>query len=208
MLELRGVARPPLLQPVNLRLPEGACGIIMGASGSGKTVLARAIVDLDPTMGTVHWRGQTREEVPAPRWRRMIGYVPAETGWWAADVAAHFPADAPDAERLVEWLAALGLDRAILQQPVAHLSSGQKQRLALVRALVMRPEALILDEPTGALDAESRTRVEALLKELLAAGRTLLLITHDAAQARRLGTHFWRMEAGRLREITAPSRDE
>ena len=204
MLELRGLARAPLLQPVNLTLPEGACGVIMGASGSGKTVLARAIVDLDPNAGTVRWRGQARERVPAPRWRRMIGYVPAETGWWAARVAAHFPADAPDAARLEDWLAALELDRAILQQPVAHLSSGQKQRLALVRALVMRPEVLILDEPTGALDAESRARVEALLRALLEEGRTLLLITHDAGQARRLGTHFWRMEAGRLWEMAAP----
>ena len=87
------------------------------------------------------------------------------------------------------------------------LSSGQKQRLALIRALTMRPEALILDEPTGALDAQSRARVEELLRALLAEGRTLVLITHDAAQARRLGTHFWRMEAGRLSPMTAPEED-
>ncbi len=204
MLEVRALARPPLLAPVDLRLPEGACGVVMGASGSGKTVLARAIVDLDPNEGEVRWRGHDRRRMPAPQWRRMIGYVPAETGWWAARAAAHFPHDAPDRARLMEWLAALGLEEAILHQPVAHLSSGQKQRLALVRALIMRPEALILDEPTGALDADSRERVEALLRGLVAEGRTLLLITHDAGQARRLGTHFWRMVAGKLSPMPAP----
>ena len=204
MLEVRALARPPLLQPVNMTLPEGACGVIMGASGSGKTVLARAIVDLDPNEGEARWRGRSRASMPAPQWRRMIGYVPAETGWWAAEVAAHFPPDAPEKARLVEWLAALGLDKSILRRAVAHLSSGQKQRLALARALIMRPEALILDEPTGALDAESRERVETLLRGLLAEGRTLLLITHDAGQARRLGTHFWRMAAGRLSSMPAP----
>ena len=208
MLELRALARPPLLRPVHLTLPKGACGVVMGASGSGKTVLARAIVDLDPSEGLVRWRGQAREDMPASQWRRLIGYVPAESGWWAPKVAAHFPADAPDRKRLAEWLVAVGLDEAILHQPVAHLSSGQKQRLALARALIMRPEVLILDEPTAALDAANRARTEALLQELMAQGRTLLLITHDAAQARRLGTHFWRMEAGRLAPMAAPKGDE
>ena len=204
MLELRNLARPPMLKPASLTLPQGECGVIMGASGSGKSLLARAIVDLDPNEGTVRWGKHVREATPAPQWRRLIAYVPAETGWWAADVATHFPADAPDRARLKDWITAVELKPDILERQVSHLSTGERQRLALVRALVMAPELLILDEPTGALDAKSRKKVEALMQELLAEGRTLLLITHDAAQARRLGQHFWRMEAGRLTPAPPP----
>ena len=205
MLQLHRLARPPLLHPVSLKLPAGACGVIMGASGAGKSVLARAIVDLDPNEGDVTWRGQSRNAMAAPHWRRLVAYVPAESGWWAALTAAHFPADAPDRARLERWLAQVGLAADILQKPVAHLSAGQKQRLALLRALIMRPEVLVLDEPTSALDAATRHQVEELLRQLLAEGRTILLITHDAAQAARLGAHFWRMEEGRLRAMSAPA---
>ena len=205
MLEVSGLTRPGLLHPVHMQLERGACGVIMGPSGSGKSLLARAIVDLDPNAGSVRWNGQAREDMPAPAWRRLVGYVPAEPGWWAERAAAHFPADAPDAGRMMAWLEAVGLAPDVLQRRVAHLSSGERQRLALVRALVMRPELLILDEPTGALDADSTARVETLLKALLENGMTLLLITHDAAQAARLGQRFWRMEAGRLSPASAPA---
>jgi len=205
MLEVVALARPGLLHPATLRLEQGECGVIMGPSGSGKSLLARAIVDLDPNEGSVRWGGRARESMPAPAWRRLVGYVPAEPGWWAERAGAHFPADAPDAARVVAWLEAVGLTPDVLRRRVAHLSSGERQRLALVRALVMRPELLILDEPTGALDAASTARVEELLKTLLEGGMTLLLITHDAAQAARLGRRFWRMEAGRLSETKVPS---
>ena len=205
MLQVRALSRLPMLQPVTLTLPQGACGVIMGASGSGKSLLARAIVDLDPNEGTVRWRDTAREATPAPHWRRLVAYVPAESGWWAPTVAAHFPADAPDRAHLEDWITAVGLTPDILSRQAAHLSTGERQRLALVRALIMAPELLILDEPTGALDAASRQKVEALMHELLEEGRTLLLITHDTAQARRLGQHFWRMQAGKLTPAAAPS---
>ncbi len=195
MLRIEKLSRP-WLHPVSLTLEEGACGVIMGPSGSGKTLLARAIVDLDPNEGEVYWRKTARRDVPAPRWRRMIGYVPAESGWWADRVGEHFAA-APDPAALI---AATGLDPRAMGWPVARLSSGEKQRLALARALQLAPEVLILDEPTSALDVASKERVEALLMERRRAGLTLLVITHDADQARRLGDVFWRIEAGRVIE--------
>ena len=195
MLELIDISRP-WLEPVSLKLDKGACGVIMGPSGSGKTLLARAIVDLDPNDGEVLWNGARRSHTPAPRWRRMIGYVPAETGWWADRVAAHFPVPA-EAAPLVE---ATGLPAQALEWPVARLSSGEKQRLALARALQLSPEVLILDEPTSALDEASKEKVEALLMAQKKAGLTLLVITHDAAQARRLGGAFWSIAKGRVTE--------
>ncbi len=195
MLRIENLSRP-WLHPVSLKLEAGACGIIMGPSGSGKTLLARAIADLDPNEGEVCWRGTARRAVPAPHWRRLIGYVPAESGWWADKVEEHFAA-APDPAALI---AATGLDPRALGWPVARLSSGEKQRLALARALQLAPEVLILDEPTSALDAASKERVEALLMEKKRAGLTLLIITHDTGQASRLGDVFWRIEAGRVME--------
>ncbi len=200
MLEVRALARLPMLQPVNLSLPAGECGVIMGRSGSGKSVLARAIADLDPNEGDVLWRSRSRNAMPAPEWRRLVAYVPAESGWWAERVSDHFVFPG-DAEALLEEV---GLPAEAMQWLVARTSSGERQRLALARALAMQPEVLVLDEPTSALDAESREKVEALLQRLLEEGKTVLLITHDAAQAQRLGQRFWRMKAGRLEPVDAP----
>ncbi|HHN68217.1 MAG TPA: ATP-binding cassette domain-containing protein [Thermopetrobacter sp.] len=194
MLRLEHLARPGLA-PVSLKLPTGACGVVMGPSGAGKTLLARAIVDLDPNSGEVFWKERSRAAMPACQWRRLIGYAPAQSGWWADVVGDHFlkPVAA-------DTLRAVNLPPDAPTWPVARLSNGEKQRLALLRALAAGPEMLILDEPTAALDDETKERVEALLQRRLEDGLTLLLITHDKAQARRLGRHFWRIDSGHLTE--------
>ncbi len=199
MLEVLNISRPPVLEPTSFALPAGACGVITGASGSGKSLLARAIVDLDPNLGDVRWKGASRNAMPAPSWRRIVGYVPAEPGWWASRVDEHFPArDGVD-----ELLAAVGLPPQAMNWRIARASTGERQRLALVRALAHKPEALILDEPTSALDDATKARVEDLLRKLMQDGMAILLITHDAAQAARLGQYFWRMQDGELQEAGA-----
>jgi ABC-type phosphate transport system ATPase subunit len=80
----------------------------------------------------------------------------------------------------------LGLDAECLQWPVSRLSTGEKQRLALIRALVLEPAVLLLDEPTSALDADATAAVERAMMQRLDAGTTLIIVTHDAEQARRL----------------------
>ena len=196
MLKVDSLTRPPL-GPVSFKLPAGAIGIVTGPSGSGKSLLARAIVDLDPNTGEVSWRGRARLKTPAPQWRRWIAYVPAETGWWADRIADHFPPDI-DAARLNDLLHAVNLPRDALSWPVSRASTGERQRLAFLRALIRDPEMMILDEPTSALDAETRKRVEDVILAERRTGRTFLIITHDPAQAARLGDIFWRMENGRL----------
>ncbi len=198
MLKVENLSRP-WLEPVNMALPAGAIGVVMGASGSGKTLLARAIVDLDPNHGEVWWKGTRRSAIAAPAWRRLVGYVPAESGWWGERVGEHFfPGGEEDLRPL---LAEVGLPEDAAGWPVSRLSSGEKQRLALVRAVQRRPEVMILDEPTSALDEASRTRVEALIRRLNEGGTTFLVITHDKEQARRLGGRFWRIEAGAVRQM-------
>lgn len=180
--------------PVDLDVPVGGCAVVTGASGSGKTRLLRAIADLDPNVGRVSLDGRDRDAVPAPDWRRRVAYVPAEPGWWAVTPAAHFEAPA----RARGNVDHLGLDAAMLDRPVSELSTGERQRLALLRALERGPMVLLLDEPTSALDDANRTAVAALLAERLAAGAAIVLVTHDGALADELGTARYRMTAGRL----------
>lgn len=168
---------------------------ITGASGSGKSLFLRMIADLDPNEGEVSLGGVARAETAAPHWRRQVTYVAAEAGWWADEVADHFAGGISAARSMADRL---GLKPELFDGPVARLSSGERQRLALVRALIQEPAALLLDEPTSSLDRDSVARVEAVLKERLAAGGILVLVTHDPTQASRLGDSQFEMRSGRL----------
>jgi phosphate-transporting ATPase len=196
LLSVRGLARPGL-QPLSFDLAGGECLAVRGPSGAGKSLLLRALADLDPNEGELSLDGQRREAMPAPHWRRLVTYLPAEPGWWAETVGTHF-ADWPAAEPLVE---ALGLPAASRDWPVSRLSTGERQRLALARALVQQPRVLLLDEPTAGLDEETRTAVEALIAARLAEGAAALWVTHDAEQARRLARRCLTVEDGRVTEV-------
>lgn len=185
-----------LIGPISLDLGPGNCVGVQGASGSGKSLLLRAIADLDPNRGEVRLDGQEREDIQAPDWRRRVALVPAESGWWAETVGAHFAA-APDP---APWLDALGLADP-LGWEVARLSTGERQRLALARALQSGPDVLLLDEPTAALDAAATSAVEALIAAQMQAGVAVLVVTHDPAQAARLCHRRYLMEQGRLEAV-------
>jgi len=182
--------------PFELNLGAGACAAITGPSGSGKSLFLRMIADLDPNQGKVWLNGKERASISAPEWRKQATYVSAESGWWADTVIEHF---AVYRRSEVAALAArLGLHVDLLDASIARLSTGEKQRLSLVRALLPGPPVLLLDEPTGPLDEESVTQVEALLQERMATGTSVLLVTHDPNQAERLGNQRYRMVAGHL----------
>jgi putative ABC transport system ATP-binding protein len=182
--------------PFELNLGTGACAAITGPSGSGKSLFLRMIADLDPNEGKVWLHGKERASVPAPQWRKQAIYVSAESGWWADRVIEHF--DISRRSEVAALAARLGLRADLLDAPVAQLSTGEKQRFSLVRALLPSPPVLLLDEPTGPLDEESVAQVEALLLERKATGTAILLVTHDPNQAERLGNQRYRMVAGRL----------
>ena len=177
--------------PFDLDLPPGACLAITGPSGSGKSLLLRMVADLDPHEGEAWLDGVGRSTLSGPDWRRRVVYAPAEPGWWLDRVGDHFPAPSPDAARL-------GLSPDIWDRAVAACSTGERARLALLRAFGAGPAVLLLDEPTGALDHDTTLAVEALLAERMRAGLGLVLVTHDAAQAERMGTMRRRMAGGRL----------
>lgn len=194
-LALAGL-RSALAGPFDLTLEPGACASITGPSGSGKSLLLRMVADLDPNEGQVHLDGRDRATWPAPDWRKQVIYVAAESGWWAEEVAQHFPAPERTAARAMTER--FGLKSELLEGTVARLSTGEKQRLALARALLRGPSVLLLDEPTSALDDDSIKRVELLLRERMAEGMSILMVTHDGRQAQRLARQHHLMSAGRL----------
>jgi len=184
------------LNPASFSLPDRTCIAVRGPSGAGKTLLMRAIADLDPNEGRVSLDGEDRAAMPAPLWRRRVTYVPAEPGWWADTVGEHFT-DWTGALPLIERV---GLTDAAQSWPVARCSTGERLRLALVRALAVGPRVLLLDEPTAALDGALVGSVEALIREHIAAGMSALWVTHDPEQAKRVAVRTLTVEAGQVRE--------
>jgi ABC-type iron transport system FetAB ATPase subunit len=186
----------PLAGPFTLDLPAGRCAAITGPSGSGKSLFLRMVADLDPNIGEVWLDGKERGEFSPPDWRRQTSYVAAEAGWWAETVREHLPAKLIDAAApLAEQL---GLAPTMLDAALARLSTGEKQRCALLRALLIDPPILLLDEPTGALDQASVGQVERVLRARLAQGTAVLMVTHDDALAQRLGDQRYRMSERKL----------
>lgn len=190
-LELRGLSNS-LAGPFDLMLQPGASLAVTGPSGAGKSVLLRMIADLDPNEGDVLLDGRSRASFTGPDWRRRVVYTAAEPGWWLELVGEHFVVPP------TELACRLGLRADIFDQPVRLCSTGERQRLALIRSLVAEPSALLLDEPTASLDAGNVARLEALLRERRDRGMALLVVTHDPAQAARLGDIHMRLVQGRL----------
>ncbi|UPG83906.1 ATP-binding cassette domain-containing protein [Luteibacter aegosomatis] len=182
--------------PVSFDLRPGECVAVMGASGAGKTLLLRLLADLDPGEGSVSLDGVERDSMSPPDWRRQVMLVSAVAGWWAATAGEHFT-DATRAD-VAALCRELRLPDDIMGRAVAHLSTGEKQRLALVRAIVERPDILLLDEPTSGLDREAASAVETCLKGLLGKGTGILLVTHDAGQASRMATRIYLLKDGSL----------
>jgi phosphate-transporting ATPase len=177
---------------VSFELKDGECIALQGPSGVGKTLLLRAIADLDPNGGTVELDGTLREAMPAPQWRQQVTYLAAEPGWWADNVQEHF-CRWDSAIALVERL---GLSASCGGWPVQRLSTGERQRLGLARALMLRSRVLLLDEPTSALDSTSTAAVESMIAERVSTGTSVLWSTHDSAQALRVGSRLLVMSSG------------
>ena len=183
---------------------------LVGRSGGGKTTaleLANRLVE--PTAGRVLVGGRDVARVPPVELRRGLGWVPPGGGLFPhltlGENVELLPrlAGWPRARRRAradELLALVGLDpaRATSRLP-RELSVGEQQRGGLARALALDPPALLLDEPTGALDAVTRDRLQGELERLVhARARTVVLVTHDLAEARRLASRIAVLDGGRL----------
>jgi ABC-type multidrug transport system ATPase subunit len=193
-LRIEGLATK-LIGPISFDIAAGECLALMGPSGAGKSLLLRAIVDLDPSSGNVMVGAHARNDMAASEWRRLVALVPAESGWWTGRVRDHFPAKV-DATQLVGKLGLAGS----MEWDVGRLSTGERQRLALARALCRRPGALLLDEPTASLDEHATGLVEDLIRKCCGDGMALLLVTHDRRQAERMAKRLLRMSSGKIEQ--------
>ncbi len=191
---------------------DGEFFMLLGPSGCGKTTTLRMIAGLElPSSGTIRIGGEDVSQRPArardiafvfqmfalyPHMnvRRNIAYPLVSQGLPRAEVAA----------RVTEAARMLGIE-AILDRSVGGLSGGDRQRVALGRALVRRPAAFMMDEPLGALDAEFRERMAEELRALHdRMGATTVYVTHDQLEAMQMGDRIAVMNGGRVEQLGAP----
>jgi len=199
-LRLDGL-RARVLAPVDLDVRAGELVFVSGPSGSGKSLLLRAVADLDPHEGEVWLDGEARSAMSPSRWRRRVGLLPAESFWWADSVGEHLPVNGEDGG-LSGVLDALGFEPAVLAWAVSRLSTGERQRLALARMLAQRPQALLLDEATANLDPANRERVESVVQTYRAEhDAAVIWVSHDPEQRERLGGRQLGIRNGRLEPI-------
>ena len=183
------------IRPASFTLHEGECVGLSGPSGEGKSLLLRAIADLIPHGGTVMLDGEDCKHINPARWRRRVGLLLPESHWWSDRVGDHFPV------REMDKVTALGFDEGVFDWQVSRCSSGEKQRLALLRLLANQPQVLLLDEPTASLDPDSVGRVEALLEQYRHEhGAPVLWVSHDPLQLGRVASRQLRLENKQLRE--------
>lgn len=201
-----------LLRDVNLRLCSGARLAVVGASGSGKTLLLRALALLDQLdEGSVKWRGAPADREGAPEYRRQVMYLHQQPALFEGNVEENLRqpfalqihgAASFDQKLVLRLLTVFGRETSFLKMPVGDLSGGERQIVALIRAIQFAPSVLLLDEPTAALDVEAKKAAERLLNGWInerASDRALIQVTHDRAQVERTAQYVLHLENGRVR---------
>jgi ABC-type dipeptide/oligopeptide/nickel transport system ATPase subunit len=189
--------------PFSFSLMKGECVGINGHSGIGKTQLFRALTDLQPSMGSIALHGLSSVSVSAPLWRKRVSMLPTDTVWWFDSVGEHFASFTEDDSAIEQQLTALGLRPEVMRWQTSRISTGEKQRLALLRALQTDPEILLLDEPSSGLDAFHTELMECYLKEKRAKeGLTLMWVSHDYQQLARVTDRILQMTKNTLVELS------
>jgi len=172
--------------PYTFILRRGECVGLGGKSGIGKTQLLRAITDLIPHTGRILLDGVSITAFSPPTWRSRVTMIPAEPLWWYNIVGDHFSHDQHSAS-FKEKLGAVGFAEDVLQWQVSRLSTGEKQRLALIRGLCNIPSVLLLDEPCSSLDGYHTTLMETFILDYLRWNKaSLLWVSHDPEQLQRV----------------------
>ncbi len=213
MLDLRNVSkrygRTLALAATSIALAPGRTTVVIGPSGCGKSTLLRLAAGLiSCDTGTIEIAGETLTTKNVLRLRQQIGYVIQEGGLFphltaranVALMARYLGRDRGDIDARVDELAGLvHLSPDMLQRFPAELSGGQRQRVSLMRALMLNPAVLLLDEPLGALDPMIRYDLQRELKAIFRQlGKTVLMVTHDIVEAGFFGDTIVLMRDGRV----------
>ncbi|MGF1501342.1 MAG: type I secretion system permease/ATPase [Paracoccaceae bacterium] len=210
--------KPPRLHQIDLQIAPGECVAIIGPSGSGKTTLAGLIAGAhDPVIGTVRLDGADLRHWPADQRARAIGYLPQAPTLFPGTIAENIARFDPGTDdwAIVEAAQAAGVHALISRLPEGYdtridfetgpVSGGERQRIALARALCHRPRVLVLDEPNASLDREGERALIAALERLKASGTAIVLVAHRASVLAIVDTVL-ALEQGRIRD-TGPRHD-
>jgi putative ABC transport system ATP-binding protein len=197
-----------VLQGVSLTVDPGRITVLTGPSGSGKTTLLRLCNRLEvPTAGRVHFRGEDVMVLDPLQLRRRVGMVFQRPTLFAGTVRDNLrAAAAADDAAYARALERVGLPAAHLDDQGETLSGGEAQRACLARTLLTDPEVLLMDEPTSSLDEPATRLLEDLARKLVAQGITVIWVSHDLAQVRRIAQETFVLLGGRIAAGTAASR--
>ena len=213
LVQLVGVSKAfgdaPAVHGLDLSIDGGKTTVLIGPSGCGKSTLLRLIIGLlEPDGGQIRFNGTELRADKIDIVRRRVGYVIQEGGLFPhlttrgndLLMGRHLARDEKEMyARLSELCALTRIPESLLDRYPLELSGGQRQRVSLMRALMLSPELLLLDEPLGALDPLVRAALQKDLKEIFARlQQTVLLVTHDLAEAAYLGDQIVLMNEGRI----------
>ena len=182
LLTVKNVQSTGMPNAISFELQATQQVVLFGESGTGKSVLFKALADLINHQGYVALKGRSQSDYCPEKWRQQVMFFSAETAWWKETPEAHFDQLPTQAQ-----LEAIGLNLAQLKQPISGLSSGEKQRFALLRGLSYQPTVLLLDEITANLDKLSTLNVERVVQDYCQTQQAAMIwISHDEAQQARL----------------------
>lgn len=185
------------LGPFHLKVLPGRCAGVSGPSGIGKSLFLRAIADMDENQGRVFLGETERNQLDGPGWRKKVSLLPAESAWWFETVGEHFPC-----MDFGKWHH-LGFGEDVQHWPVTRLSSGERQRLSILRVLSAKPEVLLLDEPTANLDRKNVRLAENLLVQYKnETPSALIWVSHDPEQLERVADAVYRLDEKGLHGIS------
>lgn len=221
MISLRNIrkeyAGKDVLKGINLDVKPGSCTVLLGPSGSGKSTLIRCVNGLvRPEGGDIEVSGQSVDLHNEGSWQRLrtqVGMVFQDYSLFAHLNVLDNMTMVPVRRRLMDKATAEKEALVLLQKVgLAHkaharpseLSGGQQQRVAIVRALLMKPKAMLFDEPTSALDPEAIGGVLSIMRELAAEGMTMIVVTHEMSFAREVSDHIVFMADGAIVEEGPP----
>jgi putative ABC transport system ATP-binding protein len=196
-----------LLDQATCQIPAGTCTALTGPSGAGKTTVLRLLNRLDdPDAGRVCLDGRPLPDLDVLALRRRVALVAQAPVLLTSQVLDELRAGQPglgeqDAAGLLEQVS---LPAAMLGRGTAGLSGGEAQRLCLARALAAGPQVLLLDEPTSALDSVSAQAVEQAAKSFIAAGGSVVLVSHDPGQTRRIASQVLALRGGHITPLKEP----
>ncbi len=198
-----------VLKPTSLEFETGKSNVLIGTSGCGKSTILRLIIGLiEPTTGSIEFAGTPLSQKNIEQIRHRIGYMIQDGGLFphlsvrgnVELLAKHLRWEhSRREERLEELLELVHLEKKILEQFPGQISGGQRQRVALMRALFLDPDVLLLDEPMGALDPVIRTNLQEELRDIFRSlKKTVILVTHDIGEAAYLGDVISILSAGEI----------